>query len=281
MQAILLSLGLALALSPAYCQTLYSTGFESPEFLIGNLTGQNGWQAFHLSAPNQGTVSNALALSGSQSARIQPVNGASSSWWWKPINHNTGGSGYVTILWDMYVGSGTVPSAYGIDCYDPETFRIAGMLINEQSRVLMVQTNGFNTTLIDTRVTYTRGTWARFKLELNYNTMTFRLVMNNQLLGTADINSAVDTIFADADLWISNATGNANDFAHYDNFQVIASDAPLPDQDVNGDGCVDDADLLAVLFAFGSDDPSTDLNRDGVVDDADLLAVLFAFGSGC
>jgi hypothetical protein len=53
--------------------------------------------------------------------------------------------------------------------------------------------------------------------------------------------------------------------------------------DVNLDGCVDDADLLQVLFAFGNTGyfPPEDLNYDTVVDDADLLAVLFAFGSGC
>lgn len=53
--------------------------------------------------------------------------------------------------------------------------------------------------------------------------------------------------------------------------------------DVNGDGCVDDADLLAVLFAFGQtgSDLPEDVNGDGVVDDADLLVVLFNFGQGC
>jgi hypothetical protein len=53
--------------------------------------------------------------------------------------------------------------------------------------------------------------------------------------------------------------------------------------DVNTDGCVDDADLLAVLFAFGNTgtDLAEDLNGDGTVDDADLLAVLFNFGTGC
>ncbi|MFQ3612020.1 MAG: hypothetical protein SNJ72_11065 [Fimbriimonadales bacterium] len=58
-------------------------------------------------------------------------------------------------------------------------------------------------------------------------------------------------------------------------------DAIVTNPDVNGDGCVDDADLLAVLFAFGSDDASADVNCDGIVDDADLLEVLFNFGSGC
>ncbi|GIV10350.1 MAG: hypothetical protein KatS3mg019_2441 [Fimbriimonadales bacterium] len=51
--------------------------------------------------------------------------------------------------------------------------------------------------------------------------------------------------------------------------------------DADGNGCVDDADMLAVLFTFGTDNPDADLNNDGAVDDADLLQVLFNFGSGC
>jgi len=52
--------------------------------------------------------------------------------------------------------------------------------------------------------------------------------------------------------------------------------------DVNCDGCVDDADLLSVLFEFGSTDITpADVNGDRVVDDADLLTVLFNFGTGC
>ncbi|MCL6536630.1 MAG: hypothetical protein K6U77_11230 [Armatimonadetes bacterium] len=50
---------------------------------------------------------------------------------------------------------------------------------------------------------------------------------------------------------------------------------------VNGDSIVDDADLLQVLFNFGSNDAATDTNGDGIVDDADLLTVLFNFGAGC
>jgi hypothetical protein len=53
--------------------------------------------------------------------------------------------------------------------------------------------------------------------------------------------------------------------------------------DVDMNGCVDDADLLEVLFAFGSQGAflPADVNSDGTVDDADLLEVLFAFGEGC
>jgi hypothetical protein len=54
--------------------------------------------------------------------------------------------------------------------------------------------------------------------------------------------------------------------------------------DVTGEGCIDDADLLAVLLAFGrtgSNLGRVDVNCDQVVDDADLLRVLLNFGSGC
>lgn len=56
------------------------------------------------------------------------------------------------------------------------------------------------------------------------------------------------------------------------------------DGDVNADACVDDGDLLEVLFAFGqsgNDLGRVDVNCDGTVDDADLLIVLFNFGGGC
>lgn len=53
--------------------------------------------------------------------------------------------------------------------------------------------------------------------------------------------------------------------------------------DVNLDGCVDDADLIEILFVFGQtgDTGRADVNCDGVVDDSDLLVVMFNFGSGC
>lgn len=53
--------------------------------------------------------------------------------------------------------------------------------------------------------------------------------------------------------------------------------------DVNGNFCVDDTDLLFVLFAFGNTGQNLleDLDRNGIVDDSDLLEVLFNFGSGC
>jgi hypothetical protein len=70
----------------------------------------------------------------------------------------------------------------------------------------------------------------------------------------------------------------------YDLIEILGEEVDSsPEGDVNGDGCVDDADLLAVLFAFGNTGSNLpeDVTRDGTVDDADLLVVLFNFGTGC
>jgi probable HAF family extracellular repeat protein len=68
-----------------------------------------------------------------------------------------------------------------------------------------------------------------------------------------------------------------------DRFEAFLLDTGFPRRgDVDRNGCVDDADLLQVLFAFGGRGyRNEDLNWDGTVDDADLLEVLFNFGSGC
>jgi hypothetical protein len=65
------------------------------------------------------------------------------------------------------------------------------------------------------------------------------------------------------------------------NLQLASYGGARLEGDVDCNGCVDDADLLAVLFAFGGSGGAEDLNGDRTVDDADLLTVLFAFGSGC
>ena len=68
----------------------------------------------------------------------------------------------------------------------------------------------------------------------------------------------------------------------YDLIEILGEEASSgPEGDVNGDGCVDDADLLIVLFNFGNAGGQGDVNRDNIVDDADLLVVLFNFGAGC
>lgn len=76
-------------------------------------------------------------------------------------------------------------------------------------------------------------------------------------------------------------------FAYAGGLDITLGLARMPqlewEGDVNGDGCVDDLDLLEVLFTFGESGLylPQDVNNDGQVDDADLLLVLFDFSGGC
>jgi hypothetical protein len=83
----------------------------------------------------------------------------------------------------------------------------------------------------------------------------------------------------DPDLRASNRVANSLRYTNITDVRVIAQVGP--EGDVNGDGCVDDADLLIVLFNFGNAGGQGDVNGDNIVDDADLLIVLFNFGAGC
>ncbi len=85
-----------------------------------------------------------------------------------------------------------------------------------------------------------------------------------------------------------NCPGGLMESGELPDFEPSRCEGELPETltlylaDVNGDGCVDDADLLSVLLRFGeSCDAGEDINWDGVVDDADLLQVLLDFGRGC
>ena len=79
----------------------------------------------------------------------------------------------------------------------------------------------------------------------------------------------------DGTWYVSGAAGNGNTSEAY--LWVLRLG------DTNGDGCIDDNDLLAVLLDYGNTGCAlpTDLNGDGVVDDNDVLIVLFNYGNGC
>jgi hypothetical protein len=70
--------------------------------------------------------------------------------------------------------------------------------------------------------------------------------------------------------------------AGIDNFEInrtlCEDEQPCP-TDTNGDGNTDVDDLVAVILAWGSDDPAADVNGSGEVDVDDLLDVILAWGA--
>ncbi len=281
---VLWSLGLTLSLAYLQAQMLYQTNFENPPFTPGNIAGQEGWQDFHLGTPNLGQISTERALSGAQALKITPVNGGANSWWWKSAPHDTSTSPnkIIDIRWDMYLTSSARQGNYGIDVYSDTIERVCALMVRSNNEVeIILYVNGTNEQVLPTGIFVQRDRWNRYRLIIDYNTNTFQVFVNGQPVGEGPINRLAGTVFSDADVWHFNVGGNSNDSAFYDNLRIAAVATVEREGDTDGNGCVDDSDLLTVLFAFGSNDPAADLNQDGTVDDADLLIVLFNFGSGC
>jgi len=68
--------------------------------------------------------------------------------------------------------------------------------------------------------------------------------------------------------------------AGIDNFQlevIVCGDTCLGD--INNDGVVNISDLLAIIGAWGSDDPVADLDGNGVVAVGDLLIAIGNWGN--
>lgn len=115
----------------------------------------------------------------------------------------------------------------------------------------------------------------------------FRWTQQTQM---QDLNQVYASLLTDGSrLWVATSISPDGRYIVGSGFRNNREEGFLIDTwragDTSGDGCVDDADLLAVLFEFGGPGSGItrheDVNKDGIVDDADLLAVLFAFGEGC
>jgi hypothetical protein len=97
-----------------------------------------------------------------------------------------------------------------------------------------------------------------------------------------EITELINTDGVRIGVYADRAGATLNVPFYFDYFETNIPVQTRVSGDVDGNNCVDDADLLQVLFNFGASDcVDADLNADGIVDDADLLTVLFNFGTGC
>jgi hypothetical protein len=76
-----------------------------------------------------------------------------------------------------------------------------------------------------------------------------------------------------------------NELKFFELREDVAASIPYLEGDTNNDGHVDVADLLTLVYAFGTYvgdatyDPSADFNSDGMVDVVDLLTLVYNFGA--
>jgi hypothetical protein len=237
---------------------------------VNNLTQTAGETRIHRGANL--SVSNPLAMQGGKLTGAGQLNGA--------LN-NTAGTiapgiddpdqpdlnplGILTISDNLTLGNDAVfeVELAGTDNSDPANPQYDQLIVGQSGYTRTVQLNG--TLRVKARDGYTPATGDTFDI----------LVRSGSWNRTGEFH----TVEVDPDT-LPCVQVEVRYLS--DRVQLVVTRAP-GGADINRDGCVDDADLLAVLFAFGQtgSNLAEDINCDEVVDDADLLSVLFAFGSGC
>ena len=218
------SLGLALGLfasiaaTPARGTVIYATGFEAPDFSLGELPGQDGWLTTASIYSSQGVnVSTARAASGTQSVEIDSTYFPAGDWFWKPLNYQvTPANQIIQISVDMYLASTALNSGgWGIDCYDDTGARVGQFYVDPHG--LAYISDGPNS---QPAALAGRDAWTHFVFTLDYGQRLMTLGVNgNAPIGSLALNSAADSTLADADFRLFQA---GTDTAYFDNLSIVA-----------------------------------------------------------
>lgn len=213
---------LLLPISHASASILYSTGFESPEFVPGQLAGQAGWQttASDFSRPATQII-NTNARTGTQCLKIDALTISGTEWSFVPINFTADASAsIVRIGVDMLVETGPDKSqGYGIDAYDRAGVRI-GQFSLATSNLLTIN----NTTTTLAAGIGARDVWISYLFTLDFGARTISLSVNGQApLAALPFGPGAGNDLGDADIRI---VGAAVDAAYFDNYSVVSLPAP-------------------------------------------------------
>jgi hypothetical protein len=264
----------------------YSTDFESPSFLPGNLSGQDGWISDGGGTSAQ--IQSAIVKSDAQAVGISTAPRNSTAWWFVDQSYNVpiATTPLIRVEWDMYVASGAVQSSWGVDVYNIDS-GLAGIL---RVAVMVVDTGGLirywdgtanlgGGGYVPTAILVPRNQWHHYRMDLNYATKLADYYYDGGLVaGSVPMSISSTNILSDADIFNIGGS-NPVDAAYYDNFRVF-NVMPCPlSGDMNNDGLRDGRDVqqfLGCVIAGGVSCECADMNNDGAITPTDVNAFVTA-----
>lgn len=219
---LIFAFALFLCAARVTAQVIYSTSFESPAFVNGNLASQDAWMSSNdPPTPGRGIVQNTLSHSGSQAVLIDASVSNSTDWFWKPLNYSVpvATAPIMQINWSLNLDGGSPPSTgWGIDMYDgssPVQRRLYAVYVNSAG-MLQVQ-DGFS--FFNTGVVVSRNLWHNFRVDLDYASRQAKVFVDNTLVAqNHSLGPNINNVLSDVDLY--NIDGNGGDKAYYDDFSV-------------------------------------------------------------
>ncbi|MCJ8154027.1 T9SS type A sorting domain-containing protein [Chryseobacterium sp. SSA4.19] len=217
MKKTLLSLML-LSFIAGKAQINYS--FESPQYTVGNIAGQNSWGG--TAAAYLGTVSNEQANPGTQSLKITGNNGTvhTSAGAISPTFTVTGS--VVTVAFNAYF---TSAATAGDECdffFSPqsptESTINARFRFTFEDGIAVIDTDPDTLELgyVDTGAVFTRNTWNTYRVELDFANGVAKYFQNGTLIHTGIVVGGTKV----GNLAVTN--DNYNSSAYFDGVQVFA-----------------------------------------------------------
>ncbi len=158
-------LGFIMLAGSAEAQIVYQTGFESPEYAVGGLVGQNGWLQF---GGATSTVQTDVVKSGLQAMK---VDGSAVSGQTGPYLGTPTALTKVSLSADILLTSGTsAPRAWQFAALGDGLVGFSGGIDPQPNGDFLLITNGF-----PALSGFTRDVWHNVDIRLDYGTQTWSL----------------------------------------------------------------------------------------------------------
>ena len=219
-------LAILLSVSQASATTLYATGFESPTFTTGLVSGQDGWSEYP--APASG-VENTFAFAGTQAVSVIPALTTGQG---GPVKTVTTAASIVIQSASIYLYSSSTQSGWQFAAVGSGLNGFAGGIDIDPDGTIHAISSGFATI-----GTFARNVWNTVDLNLDYATQTYSIILNGSTIASnvafcgnnsGPCNGANVSAYSDGFFDSFGATG-VNDMGILDNYSVSTPDTtPLP-----------------------------------------------------
>jgi hypothetical protein len=237
-------LGLVGAVETASAATFYdSSGFESPLFVPGDVTGQdllNGpWQKSGVNA-STATVQVAVKQGGLQAVQVTRAANANADARWGVLKPHANVTTPVAIDWDMNVAQSSVPNGsfgpfFGVEAYDsldnPSPLLAGSLGVDAQTGEVLFQQSGTGFIEAVPNFTVPFDQWNHYRMLLDYQSGSYSIFVNGALKATEGFVDSGIADFTDAPIAALAASGDpaslsAAGTAYVDNY--VISEVPEP-----------------------------------------------------
>jgi len=198
---------------------IYQTGFENPPFVLGALSGQDGWSVFGVSGA--ATVQNTVVATGSQAAEVDAsLVGAQQTGPYRidPFDTSMSSNKVVVMQADVRLSSSTTETAWQFAALTDLAHFIGGFNVLPDGQLQLI-TPGFPLTAS----VVARDTWNHYEVLYDFGSDTFDVLINNTLIASNEPFLTNETVFG---LGLFDTFGSGNDQGFLDNYSVTTLPEP-------------------------------------------------------